>query len=135
MLPLVRRILVDLRRERSRLSRMSRSNQPSANSRDRVTPSDFAATLKRIVELVGEIESLGLEVTPGVRCVALFPFLHRWAKPGGDGKIRQAFFVYSDANETIHEWFFDGWPRDRRRCSSAWWQQYREGQRRRLETV
>jgi hypothetical protein len=60
-------------------------------------------------------------ITPGVRCEALFPFLHKWTGGRGDGRIRKAYFVYSDEQETIARWFFAGWPHDRRQVWPHWW--------------
>jgi hypothetical protein len=74
---------------------------------------------------LSEAAYLGVEITPGVRCEALFPFEHQWVGPQGDNKIRPAYFVYNDVQDTIHEWFFSGWPNDRRHVNAAWWRQFR----------
>ncbi|MGL5095794.1 MAG: hypothetical protein ACRDD1_09410 [Planctomycetia bacterium] len=121
--PLVRRILMDVRAERARLSfadrRLERSDLPAREQwRWAGLQSDAR---KALAELLEEARSLGALVTPGVRCEAWFPFLHRWTGPKGDGRLRPAYFVYNDSQPTICEWFFDGWPDDRRPVAPAWW--------------
>ena len=127
MLPLIRRILTEVRSARSALSstrrRLARFDL-TKRERARLTQKEQAAQ-KTLTECLAEADKLGVLITPGVRCEALFPFEHQWIGPGADGKLRPAFFVYSDAKATITEWYFDGWPSDRRQVSSQWWQQFR----------
>lgn len=126
-LPLVRQILVDVREARARLSRLQR--QLDAGLLDEAGRLAVVAEMKawqcRLDSYQNEWEQLGIEVTPGVRCEAWFPFEHRWTGPGSDGKIRPARFVYCDSQPTIVEWFFNGWPNDRRQICPDWWHEYR----------
>lgn len=127
-LPLVRQILIDIREARARLSRLDRQIQnkqtrSAARLRLRNQKSQWRA---RLDDCLGEARRLGIEVTPGIRCEAHFPFDHQWTGPAGDGKIRPAFFVYNDAQATIDEWFFAGWPGDRRKICPKWWKLYRQ---------
>lgn len=124
MVPLVRRILRDVRSLRSELARRQAGPSGALTAqRRRALESELAFCLE-------ESARLGVEITPGVRCEALFPFEHRWIGAGGDGKLRPAYFVYNDANETIREWFFAGWPSERREPAPEWWTVYRPSQRR-----
>lgn len=123
MVPLVRRILVDVREARARIARLRRERQDAE-----LTKPDLARWRRRwrhwgrrLANCVDEACSLGVRITPGIRCEALFPFEHQWIGPAGDGKIRPAFFVYNDANPTIEEWIFAGWPNDRRTVCADWW--------------
>lgn len=118
-LPLVRRILVDVREARARLCRLKRG-RPNGDERR-----DLSA---RLVELLAEAGRIGVEITPGVRCEALFPFEHQWIGPKGDGQLRLACFVYSDAEPTIRRWAFAGWLSEPRPCPAEWWRHFRPGQ-------
>lgn len=120
-LPLVRRILRDIREARSRLCRLERSQRASASE----TAGERRRWRELLANCLSEAAYLGVEITPGVRCEALFPFEHQWVGPQGDNKIRPAYFVYDDAQATIHQWFFSGWPKDRRHVNSTWWRQFR----------
>jgi hypothetical protein len=137
MVPLVRRILRDIRASRARLSRIQRRlAQGRLTKAERDPLARESQDLRRnLAACLAEAESLGVEITPGVRCEALFPFEHQWIGPRGDGKLRPAYFVYSDAEPTIRKWFFSGWPRDRRVCSSHWWQTYRPGVARKARSL
>jgi hypothetical protein len=79
-----------------------------------------------LADALREASELGVEITPGVRCEALFSFDHQWIGPEGDNKIRPAYFVFNDAQATIEEWFFSGWPSDRRKVNPKWWHQFRQ---------
>ena len=127
MLPLVRRILSDVRTARCRQHYLERRLAgPGLTRSERGRFEDERADVRRRVdELLSESDHIGVEVTPGVRCEALFPFEHQWIGPQGDGKIRAAFFVYSDEHPTITDWFFKGWPDDRRKIWPQWWSMYR----------
>lgn len=122
--PLVRRILVDVRRlraERSRLERSIRLEEgKGADHEERLVH-----VRRELAACLAEARTLGVEITSGVRCEALFPFEHQWVGPSGDGRIRLAYFVYNDALPTIRHWFFAGWPNDRRCCAEIWWSQFR----------
>ena len=123
LVPLVRGILVEIREARSRLSRLGRLL-------DRVdwTPDEELslrqqreAALEQLQNCLGEASRLGVEITSGVRCEALFPFEHRWVGQFGDQQVRQAYFIYDDSKSALSQWFFSGWPRDRRPISKHWW--------------
>lgn len=120
-LPLVRRILRDIREARSRLCRLDRSRNVSSAER----AAERRRWREQLAACLAEAVYLGIEITPGVRCEALFPFEHQWIGPQGDNKIRPAYFVYNDSQETICQWFFSGWPNDRRQVNPAWWRQFR----------
>ena len=124
MLPLVRRILRDVRAARSRLSRIDRLLRQDATNRQRLRE-DRGFWRGELAAYLTEAAMLGVEITAGVRCEALFPFEHQWVGPQGDNKLRPAYFVYSDAEPTLKEWFFSGWPNDRRKINPKWWHQYR----------
>lgn len=142
MLPLVRRILHDLREARSRLCQINRRLRQTALSEDRdaIDPEREALVAERrlwrekLADCLAEAGFLGIEITSGVRCEALFPFEHQWIGPNGDGKLRPAYFVYNDAQNSITEWFFSGWPNDRRKVNPRWWRQFRPAPARRLQT-
>lgn len=127
MVPLIRPILADVRETRARLTHRQRERSRAAlTERQRADLDDEIVEMtRRLDTYVHEALSLGVEITPGVRCEALFPFEHQWTGPNGDGKIRAAYFVFSDGQETITQWFFRGWPDDRRDIWPHWWTQYR----------
>lgn len=135
MLPLVRRILTDVRESRCRLCRLRRQLERADHpGSEQVRMKDLARHWQvRLDDCLSEAGVLGIRITPGVRCEAHFPFDHQWIGPASDGKIRPACFVYRDAEPTIGEWIFDGWPSGRRRIWPDWWRVYRPGQPR-LET-
>lgn len=127
MIPLVRQLLVEVREGRARLAHLERQTHHG-------TPTDTNSSRRereqkicrdQLADALTELSRLGVEVSPGVRCEALFPFEHQWTGPKGDGKIRPAFFVFNDAQSTIDEWYFAGWPGDRRKVWPHWWQQFR----------
>lgn len=130
MLPLVRQILIDVREARSRIARLRRERDRAElnNSERAMLNRQWRHWGRKLANCQDEAITLGVEITPGIRCEALFPFEHQWIGPAGDGKIRPAYFVYSDAHSTIREWFFDGWPNDRRPIWPSWWETYRPGQ-------
>lgn len=123
LIPLVRRILVEVREARAKLSRTNRLLQRVDWTKEEELSlhQQRESALEQLQECLAEAQQLGVEITPGVRCEALFPFEHRWIGPYGDQKIRPAYFVYDDARSTITEWYFSGWPRDRRRIADVWW--------------
>lgn len=129
MVPLVRRILADVRECRCQIHALRRQlkkveGTPAAG----LITDELSAVEDRLRDALGEAESLGIVITDGIRCEALFPFDHKWVGPAGDNKIRRAYFVYSDAQPGITQWFFDGWPHDRRELWPGWWDIYRPGQ-------
>lgn len=131
MIPMARRLLVEIREARARISRLRRHRE-----RSDITPAERAQILRgwrhwsrKLANCLDEAFGLGIVITPGIRCEAHFPFEHQWIGPAGDGKIRPAYFIYSDANGTIEEWYFDGWPDDRRPVNPAWWTMFRPGKR------
>lgn len=124
MLTLVRQILRDVRETRSRINRLDRLCAVNKPARPEWL-AERALCREQLRACLVEAESLGIEITPGVRCEALFPFQHQWVGPQGDNKLRPAYFVYSDAQTTITEWFFSGWPNDRRKVNPRWWRQFR----------
>ena len=124
-LPLVRQILQDIREARSRLCRIDRSSLGLDEESLATINLERNAWRIQLAECLRESAELGIAVTAGVRCEALFPFDHQWIGPQGDNKIRPAYFVYNDANESIEEWFFSGWPNDRRKVNPKWWHQFR----------
>lgn len=123
LVPLVRRILHDIREARAQLSKLDRmlervdwTDEEEISLRQRRSD-----VVERLQECLAEASQLGVEITPGIRCVALFPFEHRWIGPKGDGRIRPAYFVFDDAHPTITQWYFSGWPNDRRKVNEKWW--------------
>jgi hypothetical protein len=127
MAPLVRQMLIEIREARSRILHLHRELQRCST--------DAGATARlgiecrfwhdKLDDVLRECDQLGIEISPGVRCEALFPFEHQWTGPRGDGRIRRAYFVFNDAQATITEWFFAGWPNDRRKVWPHWWTQFR----------
>jgi hypothetical protein len=130
MLPLVRRILIDIREARARIAhlRKLRGRAELTNAERATINRQWRHWGRKLANCQDEAITLGVEITSGIRCEALFPFEHQWIGPAGDGKIRTAYFVYSDAQTTIEEWYFDGWPSDRRPIWPSWWETYRPGQ-------
>lgn len=124
-LPLVRRILRDIRESRSRLCRFDRLANQLDEESFAVYANERTRWRAKLAECLRESAELGIAITAGVRCEALFPFDHQWIGPQGDNKIRPAYFVFNDANGTIEEWFFSGWPNDRRKVNPKWWHQFR----------
>jgi hypothetical protein len=125
-LPLVRRILRDVREARSRLSRIDRMLTGLGEEARRRMEFERETYRRTLAEALRESSELGVEITPGIRCEALFAFDHQWIGPEGDNKIRPAYFVYNDAQSTIEQWFFSGWPSDRRKVNPKWWHQFRQ---------
>lgn len=125
MLPLVRRILRDIRQARSQISRCRRRPASVGTGAIHTVVDERRRWQDRLDLCLAEAAQLGIEITPGVRCEALFPFHHQWVGEEGDQKIRPAYFVYSDAEPTIRSWFFSGWPHDRRAVNARWWHQFR----------
>jgi hypothetical protein len=125
-LPLVRRILRDVREARSRLSRIDRTLAGVGEASRRRIEIDREYFRQRLADALREASELGVEITPGIRCEALFAFDHQWVGPEGDNKIRPAYFVFNDAQSTIEQWFFSGWPSDRRKVNPKWWHQFRQ---------
>ena len=125
MLPLVRRILQDIREARSRLCRLDREAMGLDDESLAGMNNQRTAWRAQLAECLRESAELGIAITAGVRCEALFPFDHQWIGPQGDNKIRPAYFVYNDANGAIEEWFFSGWPNDRRKVNPKWLHQFR----------
>ena len=134
MVPLVRRILVDVREARSRLCAIEhRCRRVEWTACERTELKRRGLYWRdRLSGCLAEAEQLGVAITPGVRCEALFPFEHQWIGARGDGKVRQAYFIYNDALPTIRYWYFSGWPKDRRRIAPHWWNHYRPTARRPL---
>ena len=132
MAPLLRKILVDLREARCRLSNLRRKlMRADLSKQGRIQAGrDEEAWRGKLLDCLAEADRLGVRITAGVRCEAHFPFEHKWIGPSGDDKIRPALFVYDDTQPTISEWIFDGWPKDRRKIWPSWWHIYRPGQRR-----
>src|SRR5690606_2218030 len=99
LIPLVRRILVEVREARAKLSRTNRLLQRVDWTKEEELSlhQQRESALEQLQECLAEAQQLGVEITPGVRCEALFPFEHRWIGPYGDQKIRPAYFVYDDA--------------------------------------
>lgn len=126
-IPLVKRILVDIRVARARLNSIHRLQRTkklnTAKRHELITESRNLRTTLR--QLLDEAAALGVEVSEGVRCEALFAFEHQWIGPAGDHKIRPAYFAYSDALDTIREWFFADWPEHRHPPAATWWNQFR----------
>lgn len=120
MLPLVRPILIDVRQARASLASIARR----LDRADAADPLELlqkqAAQAKLLRECLDEAKRLGIRISDGVRCEAYFPFEHKWTGPKGDGRVRPACFVYSDAGDGIHEWFFEGWPNDRKSIPRTW---------------
>jgi hypothetical protein len=129
-LPLVRVILRDIRDWRCRLSKVRRDALGRGADAERLMAGSalFRQLERKVADCLSEAERLGVRISDGVRCEALFPFEHRWVGPKGDGKLRLAWFAYNDASDTIDEWYFDGWPNDRRTVNPTWWHQFRRGQ-------
>lgn len=134
MIPLIRRILRDVREARSRLCQIHRALAPLVEADRPDLVEERRRWRRRLADCLAEAGCLGIEITPGVRCEALIPFEHQWIGPQGDGKIRPAYFVYNDAQNTITQWFFSGWPNDRRKVNPRWWGQFRPAPSRRLQT-
>lgn len=119
MVPLVRRILVDVRSCRAEISRLFRVVRNDASN------SDARNRLRQRREQLGaclrEAKDLGVEISPGIRCEAFFPFDHQWIGRMGDRKLRPAYFLFSDAQPTITQWCFHGWPDHRMQVCEDWW--------------
>ncbi|MFO0944908.1 MAG: hypothetical protein U1D30_03010 [Planctomycetota bacterium] len=129
MIPVAQRLLVEVREARSRISLLRRQRERadlSAAERSQLVRG-WRHWSRKLANCLDEAFGLGILITPGIRCEAHFPFEHQWVGPAGDGKLRPAFFVYSDANGTIEDWYFDGWPNDRRAVNPAWWTMFRPG--------
>lgn len=131
MTPLVRQILRDVRETRCRLNAIARSQKQRGLTPKRRHDLQHQVRVNRGVlrQALDEATELGIEITDGVRCEALFPFEHRWIGVAGDGRIRSAYFVYSDGSDTIREWCFASWPDFRHPPAAIWWNQFRPGQR------
>ena len=123
MAPFIRRLLVDIRTSRARLSLSDRllERVDLAPSRRATEEAELRDCRRRLGESVAEAARLGVVITPGIRCEALFPFRHRWTGPHGDGAIRDAYFVFNDAEPSVYRWYFAGWPSDRREVWPHWW--------------
>lgn len=123
LVPLVRTILVQVRATRSRLSRLARllDRVDWTDAQELELRQQRSESLETLQECLAEASRLGVEITPGIRCEALFPFEHRWTGPFGDYRIRPAYFVYNDSQPSISQWFFSGWPKDRREIAEHWW--------------
>jgi hypothetical protein len=134
-LPLVRRILRDVREARSRLCRLNRVGVGTTEIARKAHQEERQRYRQQLSACLEEAAGLGVEITPGVRCEALFAFNHQWVGPDGDFKIRPAYFVFGDACDTISEWYFSGWPSDRRRVNPKWWHQYRPTPTARLQST
>ncbi|QDU61550.1 hypothetical protein Pan216_24110 [Planctomycetes bacterium Pan216] len=124
MLPLISRVVKDIRGERSRLAKLARRLERADLSRaDReLLQSERRRSRRLLTDHLAEANGLGVEITNGVRCEALFPFEHKWTGSHGDQRLRDAYFVYQDAQGTIREWYFSGWPNQRHLVPQRWQQ-------------
>jgi hypothetical protein len=131
MLPLVRQILVDVREARARAAHLQHElARTDLGEADRAALAEQQRHWRdQLRGCLDEADRLGVEITAGIRCHALFPFEHQWIGPHGDGKIRSAFFLYNDAQPSITHWYFAGWPHDLRKVWPHWWKQHRNGAR------
>ncbi len=127
MIPLVQSILREVREVRSRMSKIERLLDAGEmiDARGNSLKRNLDTMRRRLALCLIEAREFGFLITDGVRCEALFPFEHRWVGPQGDGKLRPAYFVYNDAQDSISQWFFRGWPNDRRAVNPVWWTQFR----------